>query len=360
MKLPLLTTAQAAPARKLYFVNAPVDFFCIGAASLILYALLWAFQREPNSTLLTATIILSILCNWPHFAATNYRLYHSRENMRQYPMTAYVVPIALAFMVWLAFTWPASAAPILVQLYVFWSPYHYSGQSTGISMLYAKRSGIILGLTEIWALKGFIYGTFLTSFALRASKPGIGTFYGIPFPSLNLPAWVPVALHVLMWICGGVFALLIAKWCWQNKRIIPPIILLPAIAQYFWFVKAMDLNSFLEFVPFFHGMQYLLIAWAMQLKEKMNENEIAPTKAFVRSESLRWMAINIAGGAFLFWVLPKFFGAHEMAFGTAAAVIVSAVQIHHFFVDGVIWRLRNPKVGQSLLVNVDDMARAPA
>ncbi len=346
--------------RSLYFVNAPVDYLCIGAISLIVYAFLLVFQREPNSTLLTATVVLSILVNWPHFAATNYRLYHSKENMRQYPMTAFVVPLALLLMVALAFRWPVAAAPILVQLYVFWSPYHYSGQSVGISMLYAKRAGIPFGKTEQWALKGFIFGTFMSSFALRASKPGQGLFYDIPFPSLNLPPHVALTIHVLMWICAAVFLILIGRWCYREKRILPPIILLPAVAQYFWFVKAMDLNSFIELVPFFHGMQYLLIAWAMQLKEKMDEQHIAPSWGYVRWESLRWMAINIAVGAFLFWLLPRVVESTEIAIGTAAAVVVSAVQIHHFFVDGVIWKLKNPKVGEPLLVNIDEMAKVSA
>ncbi len=63
---------------------------------------------------------------------------------------------------------------------------------------------------------------------------------------------------------------------------------------------------------------------------------------YVWSESARWMLINIAGGYALFWVLPHL-GSHfgkSLAFSTA--VMLAAIQVHHFFVDGVIWRLRNP------------------
>jgi hypothetical protein len=54
------------------------------------------------------------------------------------------------------------------------------------------------------------------------------------------------------------------------------------------------------------------------------------------------MAINIAGGYALFWALPRL-GSHfgqPLVFSTA--VMLAGIQIHHFFVDGVIWRLHNP------------------
>jgi hypothetical protein len=95
-------------------------------------------------------------------------------------------------------------------------------------------------------------------------------------------------------------------------------------------------------VPFFHSLQYLLIAWNVQLKEGLAERKQDPSVRYVWSESARWMAINIAGGYVLFWGLPHL-GAHfgkPMVFSTA--VMLAAIQVHHFFVDGVIWRLRNP------------------
>jgi len=117
----------------------------------------------------------------------------------------------------------------------------------------------------------------------------------------------------------------------------------------------------------FHSLQYLLIAWSMQLKEKMDENGIAPSSAFVIGESGRWFVINVAGGAILFYVLPQLAAWGGMPIQFATPVILSAVQIHHFFVDGVIWKLKNPKVSSPLLVNIGDLltpspqpARAPA
>ena len=71
--------------------------------------------------------------------------------------------------------------------------------------------------------------------------------------------------------------------------------------------------------------------------------------------------------AVLFYILPQLAAAAGSPIRFAEPVILSAVQIHHFFVDGVIWKLKNPKVSSPLLVNIADLlrpapqpARAPA
>ena len=72
---------------------------------------------------------------------------------------------------------------------------------------------------------------------------------------------------------------------------------------------------------------------------------------------------NMLGGFALFWGLPHaatWIGGYDLNLTTA--VFFSAIQIHHFFVDGVIWKLKNPRVLSPLLVNLDDLfkARPPA
>ena len=39
------------------------------------------------------------------------------------------------------------------------------------------------------------------------------------------------------------------------------------------------------------------------------------------------------------------------------AVTSAAVQLHHFFVDGVIWKLANPRVRSPLMANVVRLVR---
>ena len=139
---------------------------------------------------------------------------------------------------------------------------------------------------------------------IPAGGTGEKLFYGIAYQAIGLPAWLPTVFQVIMWTGGVLFLALACRWMIVRKRLLPAIILVPALAQYIWFVLGAGLLSFSEFVPFFHCMQYLLIAWSMQLKEKMDLNGIAPSTKYVVGESLRWGMLNIVGGVALFIGFP--------------------------------------------------------
>jgi hypothetical protein len=154
-----------------------------------------------------------------------------------------------------------------------------------------------------------------------------------------------------MWLCAAAILFFAVRWSVREKRILPPIVLLPAVTQFVWFVVGWKVAAFTEFVPFFHALQYMLIAWMMQLGERSQVVKPASPRRFVVLESVRWGLLNVAGGALLFWLLPRVAESAGYTLPFATAVVLSAVQIHHFFVDGVIWKLKNPKISSPLMAN---------
>ena len=348
----------AAPARTqpMYFINAPVDYALIGLISIVAFALLYGLKKTDR----TETVILlaakaAWVCNWPHFAATSYRLYHSKDNIRQYPLTALLVPWLVLAGVFASIAAPKTIAPCFVMIFLIWSPYHFSGQSVGISLIYARRAGIMVGKIERFALSGFIFATYLSQTIRSQIDSRTLDYYQIEYTSLGLPAWTGVVADVWMYLCLILLVGSYGYWCGKQRKIVNPIVLLPAVSQFVWFVLSADVPSFNEFVPFFHSLQYMLIAWSMQLKEKMDREHIAPSVQYVGFESARWYILNVIGGIFLFWIFPyalAHFGVNEnLALGVTAA----GVQIHHFFVDGVIWKLKRKTVASPLMVNIDDL-----
>ena len=435
------TPSPAKPKQALYFINAPVDMLWIGGLSIVTFLIIHYYygnydpRRDPGMRTATDPVVLwgqrlLWICNWPHFAATNYRLYHSRDNIKQYPLTALVIPWLVLAGVFGSVLYPTSIAPYFVLIFMLWSPYHFSGQTVGISLIYARRAGFTVGPLERLALSTFVFGTFLSttihSHVLGSSAPP--SYFDIPVNSLGLPPVMYLLSEAAMYLAAVVLALLIIRWCIQNKRILPLIVLVPAVAQYVWFVGSNGWPSFIEFVPFFHSMQYLLIAWSMQLKEKVDMEQAKPaaprstagwalwglatcgaavavllnipehaeyrgviqavvvaafvaygfastrlqsvgarpSKQYVLLETLRWWETNIFWGAALFWLFPmvltRVWGVKELL---ALGVTAAAVQIHHFFVDGVIWKLKRKTVSSPLMVNIDELihpasATAPA
>jgi hypothetical protein len=349
-------------SRALYFVNAPVDFAVIGGMSLVAFLALWGLElRTETPTVWALAAGLSWVVNWPHFSATNYRLYHSRANISQYPITALVIPFLLMAALLASFHSAEGVAPFFIKLFMIWSPYHFSGQSLGITLIYAKRAGFPVSRMDRLALSGFIYGTFVSGTARGEVGTSPQSYFDVQVPTLGLPQWVADWAMYGMYLCGAIFLCRVVVWCVRERRWIPPIVLLPALSQYIWFIPGGEIPRFNEFVPLFHSLQYLLIAWSMQIKERLDESGRPPSHCFVLRESLVWGTLNIMGGIVLFYLLPKLATGFGYAPGFSEAVVVSTVQIHHFFVDGVIWKLKNPKVSSPLLVNIEDFLRpAPA
>lgn len=333
-----------------------MDYALAGVGSVLAYFALRLLVGRVTSDQVNALVLLLVwVGNTPHFAATNYRLYRSVSTMRQYPFTAFLVPFVVLAGIAASLAWPSRVAPYFIKIYLFWSPYHYSGQTLGLALAYCRRAGVRLASWERIALEGFIYGTFLASTAMVEAETTKLAFFGIQYPTLGLPVAVAQAMQAAMWACAaGLVAAVALRWK-RGEASLPAIVFVPAVAQYFWFLPGPALPTYFQLVPFFHGVQYLLVAWFMQLRERLAATGATPTRARLWLETGWWAALNVAIGRFLFFDFARLVGRfsdRDMMF--VMPVAIAGVQIHHFFVDGVIWKLRNPRVASPLVGSLED------
>ncbi|PYM14740.1 MAG: hypothetical protein DMD81_16970, partial [Candidatus Rokuibacteriota bacterium] len=91
---------------------------------------------------------LQWIVNWPHFSATTYRLLRVPENRREFPLTTYVIPVVVAAGVVASLHWPTLVAPYFIKFFMLWSAYHFTAQSLGLSLLYARRAGYAISTGE--------------------------------------------------------------------------------------------------------------------------------------------------------------------------------------------------------------------
>jgi len=346
--------------RRPYFISMPVDVAVMGGVSIALYVILWLINANARtSTVISLGAALVWIINYPHFSATSYRLYRSQDNIRQYPLTAYAVPVLLVAGAVLSLQSPTVIAPFFVKFFQIWSPYHFSGQTFGIGMLYARRAGISLRPLERTCLRWFIFSTYVSLIATIETGQRQYQFFGVTYPALGIPLVISQLALVAMYALGiAVLALFVLTPLIRGRQVAWMTLLL-ALTQFVWFGLGQRLPSFAEFIPAFHSLQYLLVAWSVHLKERLDEERQAGSMAFVSAESGYWLLANTLGGFMLFWGLPHVatrVGGYDINLTTA--VFFSAIQIHHFFVDGVIWKLKNPRVLSPLLVNIDDLLRS--
>jgi hypothetical protein len=227
---------------------------------------------------------------------------------------------------------------------MIWSPFHYSGQTLGVGMLYARRANFRVDRITRSAFAAFIYLTFLSQTAFAEVAPTGVLYFGVRLPTFGLAPAVPWFLRNAMYVCAAVALASLALGTFKQRRLPPVGLVLAPLAQYVWFVPGADVPGFRELVPAFHSLQYLVVAGAMHIGSMP-----AMTASQAASRVGRWMAINVAGGAALFALLPRLakpFGYAEPLL--AAGVITAGIQIHHFFVDGVIWKLRKRAVAVPL------------
>ena len=152
----------ALPQQHLYFVNAPVDYLVVGFGSILAFlGLMFTYGTESVLWAAQLALAMQIVINHPHFAATNYRLYHNRDNIMQYPITALVIPWVILAVVIGSFYSPRFIAPIFYKVFMYWSPYHFSGQTLGVTLIYARRAGFFVGKWERFTLSNVIYSSFL-------------------------------------------------------------------------------------------------------------------------------------------------------------------------------------------------------
>lgn len=334
-----------------FFFSPVVDYLLAGGFSILFYFFVYlSFPKGGAPTyLLYLSGLLLWVGNWPHFAATSMRLYGSRKTMSQYPLTATLAPIVVLAGMFASLFYPETIAPYFIKIFLIWSPYHFSGQTVGVTLIYARRAGLTFNKIERKALSFFVFGTYLYATMKAEVYIGTHTYFDIRYPTLGIPAWAPEIIAPFMW--GGLIVLIWAflRKSYAKNKMIPLIVLVPCLAQYFWFVQGSGLKGFYEFVPFFHSVQYLLVAAAMRVVE---QSELKRQRMKVSMSMALWIAGIISLGIVFFWVFPRvlesFLGVPlYLALGVSGA----AVQIHHFFVDGVIWKLKRETVSHPLMQN---------
>ena len=330
----------------------------VGGVSILTWIGLSVFYHGLSiNAVFCFALIANVFINFPHFSATVYRLYQDTDNIRQYPVTACVLPIVIIGAIIACLWQPKVIVPPFLLLYFLWSPYHYCGQTVGITMIYAKRSGFVIGRRERIALSGFIFSAFVYGISRVTQDDGM-YFYGMTVPTLSVPSWVSAGALATM--CTGIifFAAFVLTWSTAQRRLLPPIVLLPAATHLVWFVAAANAKAFLLLVPLFHSLQYLLIAAVVQLQLRIGIIDGEHSWRRIKVETFRWWLRNVLGGVILFIGIPVLLSWLPLSFLTIAGIIAAAVNIHHFFVDGVIWKLRDPATSAALMMNVRELSGA--
>jgi len=360
----IAATAPAPPPASRSLYSPTVDFLLLGGGSLLaLLALRLLWPQQEGYAWSFATV--GVLANWfnhPHFAHSYqlfYRGYAAKLTSPRYSaslrfgylLCGLLVPLAMAgFFAWTVLAGDARTLGYAVNGMFFLVGWHYAKQGYGMAMVDAALKKAFFSNTEKKLLLANAFIVWLASWLLGNQWLGQqAQFWGIVYTALPVgPNWIPVA-QALMWASGaGVLALLAVRYA-CGKPVAWNGLVAYAAALYPWLLLRDPL--LLLWVPLFHSLQYLAVVWRYQA------NVVRGRSASWRGRALRlggFMGVGLALGWAGFWALPRWLGAHvpydQAVFGDSLFLFIFwiFINVHHYFLDTVMWRKGNPDVAEHL------------
>ncbi len=360
--------ATVAPSQgRWLFGPAPDLLFGCGLLYVLIflaYAVAGADLRASEAPYLFP--LLALLFSTPHYGATLLRVYEERASRRAYTLFAVhaTVVVIVAFVIGL---YNSFVADWILTLYFTWSPWHYTGQNYGLAVMFLGRRGVPVSP----AVKRWIHASFILSYALvfvmmhAASGSGVDqpllNYRGSPihFRSLGIPQSLVGVLAPAILVAGVVALVgsgLLLRRRASLRDLMPTGVL--ALTQVLWFslpfaVHFLKLGSgidvidwrlrdhFLNWIVFGHAIQYL---WVTTYYARASQSW--------RGYSPYLGKILLSGLAL--WTLPVVLiattGVGQVPYWLGLALLAAAaINIHHFILDGAIWKLRNSRIASVLI-----------
>lgn len=391
-----------------YLISPLLDFLMVGGAGLILALtmFLWLPDNVNNdaavkrySGLLAAFVIYHVFAiNFPHFAAS-YQITYTRL---PYLRKSAGMPRAVRWRYWFALVgFPIlyvayciiafSLQPdqslilfgLLVNLMFLTVGWHYCKQCFGILMVLSVLKGLYFTTWErrlllihaggIWWLSWMHANIVISRMTGDVVIGRRDQFFGVPYHKFSVlePRHIELyngIMHIgyaglLCLFCGGIWAILRSA-CRMHK--------LPSFTGacgYFMAYPLLMIGSYfhplwLTIAPAVHSLQYLLFVLAYRRGEVQQKY---PKKAEVAEAErrhiarIRWHAMGsffaVAAliGAVQFSWLPHALDALLSPNDTYhtpllfVMVVYVFVNVHHYFIDNVIWRKENPEIARNLM-----------
>jgi tetratricopeptide (TPR) repeat protein len=320
-----------------------------GAWSAPLLAAAWVTPANTHGWAV-GFYLLAIVFNYPHFMATIYRAYHTREDFEKYRFFTLHISLLLAATAVVMHASPRFF-PWVFTLYICWSPWHYTGQNYGLMMMFVRRSGASVTPNE----RQWLHAAFWASYLMLLASFETGGSSDQLILSLGLPAKITLPVRVVLGATFATFVVLGFRTLVPRtslRAMAAPIVL--AVTQFLWFVlpTLLELHSSYQIpqmryssgiLAVLHSAQYLWITSYYQQREARAEGQSGWRLA-------TYFVTLIAGGIALFipgpWLVSRIF---HYDFTTSFLIFTALVNIHHFILDGALWKLRDSRIASLLI-----------
>ena len=349
-----------------HLYNRVIDFLLLGGATLFVFpALLLLPTAQYGASIGFITLLLANVINHPHFAHS-YQIFYRGFGRKlrnsdlgpamraRYAVAGIAVPILLigyfGYGVFSGNLQLVAMGGNLMALFVGW---HYVKQGYGMLMVDAVLKRRFFSDIEKKILLVNAYMVWGTSWLFLNQAYNQRHLWGLKYFTFAVPAW----LLAIAGLAVATSSLVTLHMLWKRNHMgrKAPLTGLMAygVTLYLWVLFGALNPLWLLVIPALHSLQYLAVVYRFQ-----TNYEVARAKSgdgfgaalFSHRVQLTIFAVlGFAIGAALFWLLPNWldarFSYEKDIFGPTLFLFLFwiFVNVHHYFLDSVIWRRENPE-----------------
>jgi hypothetical protein len=299
--------------------------------------------------------LLAGLINMPHFMASYRIVYRDRETILRHRWASIYVPAILVGYIVLALL-VARTSPVLViglvtvaSTYLAW---HYTGQVWGMMASFAYLEGVAFQKDErrlirtglrillAWHISWFLYTQLRDPTRVRAIYQVVTAGTAIAF------------------VLGAVGLYRLKR---RTGKFPPMRAVVAWLAIFAWYAMLARDPKAIFWIQIAHALQYLAFPVRVELNRSSRSTRARSVAMHMLFYAAALMGVSLIVGLA---VPPAFMGAVGRIFGeepgkAAPILVLMFINIHHYFTDGVIWKISNPEVRKELFAHVPRPVAAP-
>ena len=368
--MPRKASSTIAPEKAL--ITPRVDAVCGGGFSLaialavIIYGSISEVGMDKMLVAVSAYLFTDLLINGPHFMASYRVLYSRRSNFRNHPLVTIVAPLlAFGFLAYVA-AWCLAEEPmtsgkkpanqLAAMIVLNWlAPvllgWHYVGQSWGATACFAYLSGFRMSANHRRLIRCGFYALFAYHVTWACATMGLLEAW---FPQQQAGAYM---MKSLMNLCRASVLVCFLMGLWgfwlmsiEHGRRVPAKVWLPWIATFSWYVMVDIYPQSFFLLQIFHALQYLMFPARVELNEHTEQGHVRVHMIFYYLALVAIGYVVFEWTQILEWTLTPTVPSRLIVLGTASMMMVN---VHHYFIDAVIWKIRDPVVRQSVFGHLE-------
>jgi len=343
------SVARAAGAPRPAIISPLIDALCVGGLSLLLLLpLLLSGRADLVIVGVGMQAWIAALVNMPHFMASYRLVYRNRETINAHRWAAIYVPLILiayiAFAVWQSRETDLYVS-ILMTLQGGYLAWHYTGQAWGMMATYTYLDGRSFQTVERRLVRGGLY-LLLAWHVAWFFRWGFGeTRFGPLLESLYFILSVLSAVALVAGLVG------LAMMKARTGRFPPARALIAWGAIFVWYAAMARDPRAIFWVQIAHALQYLMFPVRVEINRTRRSG--SGQSRLVTHMAAYLIVLVAVSVAMAVWIPARAMDVVADWLGrrpgeVTALSLLAFLNVHHYFTDGVMWKLRNPAVREDL------------